>query len=85
MEFSKKLIIFSYTVLFILLVLYFVVEDKSSWATIVCAWIAECGAATAFYLWKSKNENRANTPSVSSRNTQINTGPTLPSTSRRLS
>lgn len=54
MEFSKKLIIFSYTVLFILLVLYFVVEDKSSWATIVCAWIAECGAATAFYLWKSK-------------------------------
>lgn len=59
MEFSKKLIIFSYTVLFILLVLYFVVEDKSSWATIVCAWIAECGAATAFYLWKSKNENRA--------------------------
>ena len=51
--------IFSYTVLFILLVLYFVVEDKSSWATIVCAWIAECGAATAFYLWKSKNENRA--------------------------
>ena len=30
MEFSKKLIIFSYTVLFILLVLYFVVEDKSS-------------------------------------------------------
>ena len=49
----------SYTVLFILLVLYFVVEDKSSWATIVCAWIAECGAATAFYLWKSKNENRA--------------------------
>lgn len=33
MEFSKKLIIFSYTVLFILLVLYFVVEDKSSWAT----------------------------------------------------
>ena len=58
-EFSKKLIIFSYTVLFILLVLYFVVEDKSSWATIVCAWIAECGAVTAFYLWKSKNENRA--------------------------
>ena len=52
MEFSKKLIIFSYTVLFILLVLYFVVEDKSSWATIVCA-------ATAFYLWKSENENRA--------------------------
>ena len=79
MEFSKKLIIFSYTVLFILLVLYFVVEDKSSWATIVCAWIAECGAATAFYLWKP------NTPSVSSRNSQINTGPTLPSTSRRLS
>ena len=59
MEFSKKLIIVSYTILFILLVLYFVAEDKSSWATIVCAWIAECGAATAFYLWKSKNENRA--------------------------
>ena len=83
MEFSKKLIIFSYTVLFILLVLYFVVEDKSSWATIVCAWIAECGAATAFYLWKSKTG--PNTPSVSSRNSQINTELTLPSTSRRSS
>lgn len=59
MEFSKKILIFSYTILGILLLLYFVVEDTGSWALIVCAWITECGAATAFYFWKSKNENRA--------------------------
>ena len=59
MEFSKKAWTASYVILSILLLLYFVVEDKASWSTIVCAWIAECGVATGFYLWKSKNENRA--------------------------
>ena len=59
MEFSKKIPIVSYIILGILLLLYFVVEDKTSWSAIVCAWIAECGVVTGFYLWKSKNENRA--------------------------
>lgn len=59
MEFSKKLLTASYGLLVALLLLFFVVEDKSAWAMIICAWITECGAVTAFYLWKSKNENRA--------------------------
>lgn len=59
MPFSKKILILSYTILIVLLGLFFVVEDKSSWVVVICAWIAECGAVTAFYLWKSKNENRA--------------------------
>lgn len=59
MPFSKKILILSYTILIVLLGLFFVVEDKSSWAVVICAWITECGTVTAFYLWKSKNENRA--------------------------
>ena len=59
MPFSKKILILSYTILIVLLGLFFVVEDKSSWVVVICAWITKCGAVTAFYLWKSKNENRA--------------------------
>lgn len=59
MPFSKKILILSYTILIVLLGLFFVVEDKSSWVVVICAWITECGAVMAFYLWKSKNENRA--------------------------
>lgn len=59
MPFSKRILILSYTILIVLLGLFFVVEDKSSWVVVICAWITECGAVTAFYLWKSKNENRA--------------------------
>ena len=59
MEFSKKIPIVSYIILGILLLLYFVVEDKTSWSAVVCAWVAECGAVSGFYFWKSKNENRA--------------------------
>lgn len=59
MEFSKRLLAVSYGLLVALLALFFAVEDKSAWTMIICAWITECGAVTAFYLWKSKNENRA--------------------------
>lgn len=38
-----------------------------------------------FICGSQKTKTGPNTPSVSSRNSQINTGPTLPSTSRRLS
>ena len=34
-------------------------EEKEALGGIVCAWIAECGAATGFYFWKAKNENRS--------------------------
>ena len=56
---SKKILIFSYLVLVVLLVIHLTVADTASFATIVCAWIMECGAATGFYFWKAKNENRS--------------------------
>lgn len=59
MECSKKILVFSYGLLLLLILLTLVADDKSALSTIVCAWIAECGAATGFYLWKSKNENRS--------------------------
>nr|DAF41083.1 MAG TPA: hypothetical protein [Caudoviricetes sp.] len=59
MECSKKLLIFSYTVLLFLILVFLLVSDKSSAATVLCAWIAECGVATGFYFWKAKNENRS--------------------------
>lgn len=59
MEWSKRILIFSYTLLVVLLGLSFLVEDKAPMATIICAWILECSAATGFYFWKAKNENRS--------------------------
>lgn len=56
---SKKILIFSYLGLVALLAIHLTVADTSSFATIVCAWIVECGAATGFYFWKAKNENRS--------------------------
>lgn len=38
---------------------FLLASDKSSAATVLCAWIAECGVATGFYFWKAKNENRS--------------------------
>lgn len=59
MEWSKKILIFSYGVLIFLIFVFLVADDKSSAATVLCAWILECGAATGFYFWKAKNENRS--------------------------
>lgn len=59
MEWSKRILIFSYTLLVLLLVASFLVTDTASMATIICAWILECSAATGFYFWKAKNENRS--------------------------
>lgn len=59
MEWSKKIIIFSYLVLAVFVIIFLTVEDKVSAATALCAWIVECGAATGFYFWKAKNENRS--------------------------
>lgn len=63
MEFSKKLLFFSWSITLIITVL-------SIWFSLKClpvdalnvilplSW-AETGTATAFYYWKAKNENRA--------------------------
>lgn len=63
MEFSKKLLFFSWAITLILTVL-------SIWFSIAClpmdamtvivplTW-AETGTATGYYYWKAKNENRA--------------------------
>lgn len=59
MEWSKKILIFSYTMLIALILVFLGSSDKSSAATVLCAWILECGAATGFYFWKAKNENRS--------------------------
>ena len=59
MEWSKKILIFSYGMLIFLIFVFLLSRDKSSTATVLCAWIVECGAATGFYFWKAKNENRS--------------------------
>ena len=58
-EYSKRILAFSYALLIVLLLLLLAAEEKEALGGIVCAWIAECGAATGFYFWKAKNENRS--------------------------
>mgnify|MGYP006962935668 CR=1 FL=1 len=59
MEWSKRILILSYLVLAIFVIIFLASDDKASAATALCAWIVECGAATGFYFWKAKNENRS--------------------------
>jgi hypothetical protein len=59
MEWSKKILIFSYLILGVFIIIFLAVEDKTAAATVLCGWIVECGGATAFYFWKAKNENRS--------------------------
>ena len=63
MEFSKKLLLFSWTVTLCVTVLAVIVPmcggiADGLFVVTPLSW-AETGAATAFYYWKSKNENRA--------------------------
>lgn len=63
MEFSKKLLIFSWLITLILTVIaiYMSIRSMPMDAMYTCvplAW-AETGTATGYYFWKSKNENRA--------------------------
>lgn len=63
MEFSKKLLYFSWalTILLTGLLIWFSLGYLPTDALIVVvplSW-AETGTATAFYYWKAKNENRA--------------------------
>ena len=58
MEWSKRILIFSYFMLVVFIVIFLASDDKAAAATVLCGWIVECGAATGFYFWKAKNENR---------------------------
>lgn len=63
MEFSKKLLFFSWSITLILttlLIIFPIIGISIDGLVIVTplAW-TETGAATTFYYWKSKNENRA--------------------------
>lgn len=63
MEFSKKLLYFSWAITLILttVLVWFSLKFLPTDALIVVvplAW-AETGTATAYYYWKAKNENRA--------------------------
>lgn len=63
MEFSKKLLYFSWVITIALTILTIVFSVKclpldALTITTPLSW-AETGTATAFYYWKSKNENRA--------------------------
>lgn len=56
MEFSKKIVNVSWAAFVIVLILRcFQIIDTE----IVLGVLAECGVATGFYYWKSKNENRS--------------------------
>lgn len=63
MEFSKKLLFFSWSITLILtaLTLWFSIAAYPLDGLLVITPLAwtETGTATAFYYWKSKNENRA--------------------------
>lgn len=63
MEFSKKLLYFSWSVTIALTVLSICFSVKSLpmdalYSIVPLSW-AETGTATGFYFWKAKNENRA--------------------------
>lgn len=63
MEFSKKLLFFSWgiTLFLTILLLWFPIMEWSVEGLAIVtplSW-AETGTATAFYYWKAKNENRA--------------------------
>ena len=63
MEFSKKLLYFSWSITIVLttLLIWFSVKGLPIDGLIEVARLswAETGAATGFYYWKAKNENRA--------------------------
>lgn len=63
MEFSKKMLFFSWAATLILTVLaiWFSLKSLPMDALYVIAPLSwtETGTATAFYFWKAKNENRA--------------------------
>ena len=62
-EFSKKLLIADYAILFFLVIAYFMPGiDTSSWAIVIAAWIAQIAISSGAYYWKSKSENLVKLP-----------------------
>lgn len=63
MEFSKKLLIFSWVITLILTTLSICFSimclSMEAFEILIPLTWAETGAATAYYYWKAKNENRA--------------------------
>ena len=63
MSFSKLLLIADYTVLAVLLALYFVPGiDTLNWTIIVTAWIAQLAISTRSYYKKAEAENLVKLP-----------------------
>lgn len=61
-EFSKKLLMADYTILFCLIIASIVLSDRCDLSTVVVAWIAQLGISSAAYYWKAKAENRTKIP-----------------------
>ena len=61
-EFSKKLIIIDYLVLFLLCIATIIFAGVIDLTPVCVAWIAQVGVSTGFYFWKAKNENRVKIP-----------------------
>lgn len=63
MEFSKKLLFFSWTVTLVLTALSIIFSlcnlSMEAFTLLIPLTWAETGTATAYYYWKAKNENRA--------------------------
>lgn len=62
MEFSKKLLIADYMILFCLIIISIVLSNRCDLSTIVVAWIAQLGISSTAYYWKAKAENRTKIP-----------------------
>lgn len=61
-EFSKKLLILDYVVLFVLIIASVILSEKCDLTNIAIAWIAQLGISSAAYYWKAKAENRTKIP-----------------------
>lgn len=62
-EFSKKLLIADYAILFLMLIGYFMPGiDTMNWAIVIAAWITQIAISSGAYYWKSKSENLVKLP-----------------------
>lgn len=61
--FSKKLLIADYTILIVMVVMFFFPSmDKTNLAIVLCAWIAQIAISSGCYYWKAKAENLIKMP-----------------------
>lgn len=66
MEFGKKLLILDYSILFLMILLFFIFTgheiDTSNFVIILSAWIAQIAISSGCYYWKAKAENLIKLP-----------------------